>query len=797
MSRHVRLHKSCFAMRFQFEPHTTGGLHVIAEIPNVSPCLIEGRNGIGKTVAVRLLELIAGHQPFSDRQWHSLRKRLGNTVVRAEDLRDGQTFEFTFTPEEWSSDEGPPLAFGEWLGRVTIDGAGATVEEAQELLWVERFAGNEDLDLTLRRRTQSYADNAQRTSRAVTGAVERVTTLLGPLRDELSPVDPSELAETKGQLEKAEAAEKAARDDLAERIHQHEQVLGAIEARDRLRAAEDPHDGLQQRRRELAKRLADLSQDRDNLAERIDKTSGSLKRQGDPQAALGEAQRILRYRLKRQRNIRSDIERLSGVLDVNADLELIAEEEAKAKKALLELEERQRAVNAGGMTVQIIDTVAGVLAGPGAEGLDEQVFLRLPERVVTVAEARGGMMRQRDQLHREPKPDDLESLTRDASRVQRRVTMLADLAARIQDTVKQQARIDEAETDVTRAEAAVERAGKRDEDYRTDNQQLGALEEEIDTVTGELTDVHGQLGLEGGKSPDDARSDLESMLTALELEDPSELDAFERGLRRRLDDGRVDVQRAADHAAALRRSVMVMNASVDAAMSVIGSDERFAWLHDVLTNEASPGDAFARLRGAVMGILDELEESRNLVEVVGTLAGGALQTQPMVPDVQLNRAVRAVLAEELRQGLDTPQIRKWLFGGAQVEAIDLEERELVLVKDGASSAPRAFDTFSTGEQAFAFTQARILELEPSNRPNRLLVLDEFGAFVAADRMPDLAAFLRGVDVAPIADQVLVILPLQLDYEAELGNTTGRLRQRFETRANALRDRDYYAEQLEA
>jgi len=784
-------------MRFQFEPRTTGGLHVIAEIPSVSPCLIEGRNGIGKTVAVRLLELIAGHQPFTERQWHSLRGRLGNTVVRADGLRDGQTFEFTFTPEKWSTNEGAPLGLGEWLGRVTIDGADATVEEAQELLWVERFAGNEDLDLTLRRRTEIYAENAHRTSRAVTGAVERVTTLLGPLRDELSPVDPVEFTATKGQLGGAEATEEAAREALAERIRKHEQVLSAIDARDRLRAAEDPHDGLQQRRHELAKRLAEISQDRDHLAKRIEKTSDSLKRQGDPQAALGEAQRILRYRRKRQRNIDSDIERLRGVLDIDADLELIAEEEAKAQKALLELEDRQRAINAGGMTVQLIDTVAGVLGGPGAAGLDEQALLRFPERVVTIAEARDGMMRQREQLHHEPKPDDLESLTRDASKLQRRVAMLADLAARIQETAKQQERIDEAEKDVTSAEEAVERAGQRDEAYRADNQQLGALEEEIDTVTGELTDIHGQLGLEGGKSPDDARSDLDSMLTALEVEESSELDALERGLRQELDDGRVAVQRAADHVAALRRSVMVMNASVDAAMSMIESDERFAWLHDVVTHEANSADAFTRLHGAVMGILDELEEARNLVEVVGTLAGGALQTQPMVPDVQLNQAVRAVLAEELRQGLDTPQIRKWLFGGAHVETIDLAERELVLVRDGASSAPRAFDTFSTGEQAFAFTQARILELEPSSRPNRLLVLDEFGAFVAADRMPDLAAFLRSAEVAPIADQVLVILPLQLDYEAELDNTTGQLRQRFEARAEALRDHDYYAEQLEA
>jgi hypothetical protein len=241
-----------------------------------------------------------------------------------------------------------------------------------------------------------------------------------------------------------------------------------------------------------------------------------------------------------------------------------------------------------------------------------------------------------------------------------------------------------------------------------------------------------------------------------------------------------------------------MSASVDAAVSALRSEERFAWLRDVLP--AGSGDSlseFTRLRTGVVELLDALEDTRDLVQVVGQLAGGALEPQPMVTDLELKEAVRAVLADELRRGLDSPQIRKWLFGGARVESINLAERELVLARNGASGAPRAFDTFSTGEQAFAFTQARILELEPSERPNRLLVLDEFGAFVAADRMPDLAEFLRSADVAPIADQVLVILPLQIDYEAELENTTGALHKRYESQVQQLRDRDYYTQLLEA
>lgn len=799
-SRRVKPRDSSSAMRFRFEPTTTEGLRVVPEIPSVSPCLIEGRNGIGKTVAIRLLELIAGRQPFegAGRQWHSLRQRLGATVVRIDHLRDGEKIEFTFTPESWSSEGEPPLELGDWLGQGKINGNLATVAQVQALLWVERFAGNEDLDRTLRRRTKIYADHAFRTSRAVTEAVGQITSLLEPLRDELEPVDPDELAEIERELDAAEAADRTTREELAALVDQHEQVLTAIDARDRLRSAEDPSNTLQQRRQELTQRLKDLSRERDGLEARIQATSGELKRHGDAQATLGEAQRIVRYRQKRDRNIRADIERLAAMLGLDADVTVIAQEQVATRDALVALSERRRAIDAGGMTSQLIDTVAGLLTGPVARGLDDQILVLLPNKSLTVAEVRLGMAQRREQLRGEPKPDELEVVARETSELKRRLALLKDLKTKTDDARKQEARIQEAESEVERAEAAVERVGQRDEQYRTDNQRLGGVEEEIDSVTRQLTDVHRELGLDGGKSPEDARADLSARLEAFDLTEANQLDDLERDLRRRMSDARTKADRAAERVAPLRRHLTVVSASVDAAVSAMRADERFAWLRDVLPNGSAEGvETFARLRAGVLGLLDELEETRNLVEVVGQLADGALEAQPMVPDVPLMEAVRAVLADELRRGLDTPQIRKWLFGGARVESIHLAERELVLASNGISSVPRAFDTFSTGEQAFAFTQARVLELEPSNRPNRLLVLDEFGAFVAADRMPDLADFLRGPDVAPIADQVLVILPLQLDYEAELENTTGELRARFDARAKELRDRNYYTELLEA
>ena len=70
-------------MLFSIDAETRGGLRVIPTIPNIERCWLEGRNGIGKTVAVRLLELVAGKQPFrSDGDaWAALKENLGPTTV--------------------------------------------------------------------------------------------------------------------------------------------------------------------------------------------------------------------------------------------------------------------------------------------------------------------------------------------------------------------------------------------------------------------------------------------------------------------------------------------------------------------------------------------------------------------------------------------------------------------------------------------------------------------------------------------------------------------------------------------
>jgi len=63
--------------------------------------------------------------------------------------------------------------------------------------------------------------------------------------------------------------------------------------------------------------------------------------------------------------------------------------------------------------------------------------------------------------------------------------------------------------------------------------------------------------------------------------------------------------------------------------------------------------------------------------------------------------------------------------------------------------------------------ASVLQHSKDEAENRVLVLDEFGAFVEAERLDRLKRFLRQrVLNAGLADQIVVILPLR--EEPEIG-----------------------------
>ncbi len=85
--------------------------------------------------------------------------------------------------------------------------------------------------------------------------------------------------------------------------------------------------------------------------------------------------------------------------------------------------------------------------------------------------------------------------------------------------------------------------------------------------------------------------------------------------------------------------------------------------------------------------------------------------------------------------------------------------------------------------------------EEERAPNRLIVLDEFGAFVAHDLLYQLEVWLRAwVDEHP-GDQLLIVLPLSQDYAERANHTLGPEAETFRDLAAQVSTRRYAVREL--
>src|SRR5262249_19094771 len=77
----------------------------------------------------------------------------------------------------------------------------------------------------------------------------------------------------------------------------------------------------------------------------------------------------------------------------------------------------------------------------------------------------------------------------------------------------------------------------------------------------------------------------------------------------------------------------------------------------------------------------------------------------------------------------------------------------------------------SGEQVFAYTRANLMRLRRERRPGQsvVVILDEFGAFVARDRLGQLMHFVEH-EALDVTDQVVVMLPLSRAYPKPVGKS---------------------------
>lgn len=797
-------------MRISLTAERADALPLLPEIPDYPICRLEGYNGIGKTLSLRILEICTGRQPYRTKSaWDSLRKSLGPVTVVVSGLAGvDDAIEWRFDTTTW--DDVGDAVTDDWFD-IRIDGRSAQLSEVQSLLSVHRIPGNEGLVGTLS--GQVAADSAlvkawsQRFAGREQSPLASTEALLARARELLTPIDGPLVTEFRKQ-----AAEETARaDDARTALQAAETHLARIEEAGSLlsrlseleAAGEDMSSALLELDVELERAEAGVKTIREELTiveQRAEATEGM-------RVSLTKARGLQDTRLKR----------LEGAVEMKAQLlrEGEVEDVAQAGTAipavrseLQRLLVRRAAVDAGPQMRKLIDGLNQLLSSAESEGLSSQELIATSGVTLSVAETRDAFERRASYLS---DTDDSEAGMVLARRIAEGSARLRALEALPDHEGKvQRARelLSEADEQVRELVDAVdEDISKKAEELRTSLRE--AEENARQTALARASLRRRQELLASGGSAPELRTRLDALLGLLELSETALAEAATEA-RTTLSAKQIAKETADHREREAKARVDHQERLVADAVMAITDDEEFSWLRYAMKGRTPhPSDPPDRqielltlLRDRIDSAADRAGRFANDIDGVWRSLDDLateLKTAQVGPDKGYLSAIRRSLGQRYSDYFNEPAVRTALLQGAESAHINFEEMTVDWQDIHGQRHSRPLEAFSSGEQAFAYTRAMLAGLDfqqPVPARNRLIALDEFGAFVARNRVDALVAMLKTHSTAHEDDRILVVLPLSENYAEQLeANPPSHTKPRLELIARQLREKKYFVEEL--
>ncbi|MCM3535026.1 hypothetical protein M3693_12450 [Cellulosimicrobium funkei] len=748
---------------------------------------------------IRLLVLLSGHQPYAHQAaaWRSFKSLVGPTVVTITGLSGPYSIaQVQLTPERWPAEPDGPV--GDWVGDLLLDGVPAAASELFAHLDVVHLVGTERLGDTLELQHSRLAAALRLMQvrlrelddqRADFGAVAEELDAVSPRRAEQEHV---ELLQVRSDLEFC-----AARlEELSPRVEDLAHAAGlrallesgdAAEQEQRLKELRDELEGA---RRELAEsgaahEAAVAALTRGSKAQReaakAERQLRGLSLELDDLAARQEA---LRPRLERA-GIDPALERLD---EPNADkLSRATEQAATAQRAArfkAALLSRSEAEN------DLIDELRIVLDSAIERGLSGLRVAALHDYDVTVVELRDALGQVNN-----VGTFDLEEL----AAANAAASELNDLAEIFRTRTALVVQADKARSNLEGLEQAISGHDELREQARLARVRLDAATTKVRSLNMQIGAMT-RSGLAGADVAD-ARARVAELLARHGVP--------EEGLAGDLAQAQVDLAAARSREKELRGAEgrlgdqaarrRVLREQVRARAL---RDPKHRWLADLaaalgvddgkLGEGAGAGadwpdatwQALANHLAQVRVAFDDLVRDVGGLESVARTRGTGGPYRP---------ALRSVIERDALEQFAARPIAEALFDGGEVQRVNFEEQTITWKTRSGEIRTRPLDAFSSGEQALGFMRAKLEQVAAKRVQNRLIFLDEFGAFIAADRRRPLAELLTNDDLLGLADHVVVVLPLQADYEAELDQTTGALHETYQRRATAVAASGYFTE----
>jgi hypothetical protein len=795
------------AIEVHVESHARGGLQLIKHIPADRPCRLEGKNGIGKSALVRLLALMSGVQPYLNEPvtWRSLKALVGPTVVNITGIKGRySTARLRLTPQKWPQE--PSRTVGDWLGDLELDGKAAPASQFHVHLDVVHLVGTERLSDTL---SQQYArlGTSLRETQARLLALEEQRAELGVIAEQLEEASPR----TAEQAHAALLRSQSERHQLAGQIRALAPKVNDLLHAAALRALLDTGDAAAQEQRlndlrtelEAARTALGTSETRHETAvaalnrgtkaqRDAAKIERSLRAIGKELDQLAARQAALGSRLESVA-VASDAEQLDahGADKLNAT---IAEARARQREAQWQAAriKRSQAEN------DLIDELRVVLESAIEKGLADLRIAALNGKDVTIADLAGALGHLSD-----PGEVDLDELTE----ANAAVSELAELLQIFQ-------RRTELASEESTARASLERLGPAIAGHDDLREEAKRARADLAAASARVRSLNMQIGAMtrsglGGADVADAEARVSELLAKHGVgaealtQSLTEAQAGLDKLRQRDRDLKGAEDGLSDKAA--RRRVLR-----ETLRRRAHSDPHLAWLAQLATVVApSPDIATAHHNAGGdpgggdwtdpiwQALSNHVTAVRNaLTDLVRDVEGLEAVTRSKVTSGPYGPGLRAVIEQDSLEQLSAPPIAEALFDGGTIERISMDDDTVTWTTPDGETRTRPLAAFSSGEQALAYMRAQLQQVVGVPAENRLIFLDEFGAFIAADRRRPLAELLTSDTLLGLADQVIVVLPLQADYEAELDQTTGSLHEIYQRRAREVAGSGYFTEVFE-
>ena len=779
-------------MRFEIDAQPEGGLQVIPDIPHYAMCRVEGANGIGKTLAIRVLQLCCGVQPYEDPHlWQTLRDGLGDVAVRVGQLRDGQSIEWNFDTRNWPRQIEEPE--DGWFTSIRVDGKPASLKDIRQLLFVVRIDGSETLNDAIAGRIRQERTSIVRSSRNMRQYLDAWDTALTQLDADLRRVNVQrmrsarkQLQDSRRRLDELEVHRNAVRDRL-DGLERLSTVARAV------RELDEEAPALEQERRQIDSHIATLATRIADLDRRIEAQRPRLQARSDLVRRIREQERVVERRGRLRASTSSRVETLASTLAVPAER---AEVEARQR---LENETIRAAADARAHLdkTPLVDRASvdvGLrLEAAVAQGLADEVIAEIDETEVAIGELAQGITRRREVLRRQPVGEEVRRLTTEIARLTHRQEQFAELLRLLQRLGSNERSFREAQAQLTDLRGRL--GGPDAGEFNRLVDELGTARQEANDLHARRAVVTHQLShLAGGATRAELLEELMAGLTTNDVAS-EELEATIVDLNQLLSELEQERDSLSQEVTSLQVIIQEELSGLRTASRVVSSDAAYEWIrsfagHLLPRPEQAEDDQLLLLERwttAVASVQARLEQLRNDAEAISVvldrLAQHVHSNQGRVltdhDDLRYFSEVRSWMGEVLARQFSGPEIAGALFDGGVIVDVDLDDMAVVWDTENGERRRRPIEAFSSGEKAFAFTLARLETVDFLGARNRLAVLDEFGAYVDYERMGQLVEILQTNVLNTKADQIVVIVPLSRSYSNAAPTVSAEISEQLE------------------